>query len=107
MDFPIYQITLVEPDTYTVDATIVLNGEKYCGSFDFGYDTLLGLKSVLPAEALEKLKEPFDGKPTRIELIGNIIEAGISCKLGEKIYENENEHYMPLNICNFQYAYLK
>lgn len=107
MDFPIYQIILVEPDTYTVDSTIVIDGEKYCGSFDFNYDTLLGLRNVLPAEALEKLKEPFEGIPIRVELIGRTIEVGIICKLGEKIYENVNEHYMPLRICDFQYAYLK
>ncbi len=107
MDFPIYQIILVEPDTYTVDSTIVIDGEKYCGSFDFNYDTLLGLRNVLPVEALEKLKEPFEGIPIRVELIGRTIEVGIICKLGEKIYENVNEHYMPLRICDFQYAYLK
>lgn len=106
MDFPISRITLVESDTYTVDATIVIDGEKYCGSFDFDYDTLLKLRTVLPAEALEKLKGPFEGTPIRVELIGKMIEAGINCKLGEKIYENADEHYMPLRICDFQYAYL-
>lgn len=107
MNFPIYQITLVEPDTYTVDSTIVIEGEEYCGSFDFNYDTLLELKSVLPFEALEKLREPFEGTAISVELIGKTIEAGISCKLGEKIYENVDEHYMPLKICKFEYAYLK
>lgn len=107
MDFPIYQITLVEPNTYTVDSTIVIDGENYCGSFDFNYDTLLELRNALPAGALEKLKGPFEGTPIRVELIGKIIEAGINCKLGEKIYENANEQYMPLRICDFQYAYLK
>lgn len=105
--FPIDQITLVEPDTYTVDSSIVIEEEKYCGSFDFNYDTLLELKNVLPADALKKLREPFKGTPIRIELIGRTIEAGIICKLGEKIYENVNEHYMPLRVCHFQYAYLK
>lgn len=107
MDFPIDQITLVEPDTYTVDSTIVIEGENYCASFDFNYDTLLELKSVLPVGALEKLKGPFEGTPIRIELIGKIIEVGINCILGEKIYENMDEHYMPLRICNFQYAFVK
>lgn len=53
------------------------------------------------------MKEPFEGIPVRVELIGRTIEVGIICKLGEKIYENVNEHYMPLRICDFQYAYLK
>ena len=107
MDFPIYQITLVEPDTYTVDSAIVIDGEKYCGSFDFNYDTLLELKSVLPDGALEKLRGPFEGTPIHVELIGKTIEVGINCKLGEKIYENVDEHYIPLRICDFQYVYLK
>jgi len=107
MDFPIYQISLVESDTYTVDSAIEIDGEIYCGSFDFNFDTLLELKSVLPAEALEKLKEPFKETPVCIELIGKIIEVGINCKLGEKIYENENEHYMPLRICSFLNPHLK
>lgn len=107
MNFPIYQITLVEPDTYTVESTMVIDGEKYCGSFDFNFDTLLELKNVLPIGALEKLREPFDGTPICVELIGKTIEVGINCKLGEKIYENVNEYYMPLKICGFQYAYLK
>ena len=40
-------------------------------------------------------------------LIGKTIEVGINCKLGEKIYENVDEHYIPLRICDFQYVYLK
>lgn len=107
MDFPIYQITLVEPDNYTVDATITLDGERYCGSFDFDYAALLGLKNVLSEEILAKLREPFTGTPVRVELCGKIIQTGISCKLGEKIYENANEHYMPFRICEFIYAELK
>ena len=42
-----------------------------------------------------------------VELIGKTIEVGINCKLGEKIYENVDEHYIPLRICDFQYVYLK
>lgn len=105
MGIPIYQIILVEPDTYTVDAGIIIGGETYCGSFDFSYDTLLELKSVLSSEVLGKLREPFDGIPIRVAFVDGIIEVGIKCKLGEKIYENE--HYLPLKICNFQYAHLK
>lgn len=107
MDFPIYQITLVEPDNYTVDATITLDGERYCGSFDFDYAALSGLKNVLSEEILATLREPFTGTPVRVELCGKIIQTGISCKLGEKIYENANEHYMPFRICEFIYAELK
>lgn len=107
MDFPIYKITLVEPDTYTVDSTLELDGEKYCGSFDFNYNTLLQLQKVLPAGAIEKLKGPFEGTIICVELAGKIIEVGINCTLGEKIYENSDEHYMPLRICDFQYACLK
>lgn len=107
MDFPIYRIVLVEPDTYTVDSAIVIDEEKYCGSFDINYNTLLQLQNVLPIDALEKLKEPFEGEPICVEMIGAIIEVGIQCVLGEKIYENADEHYMPLRICDFQYAHLK
>ncbi len=107
MDFPIYQITLVEPDTYTIDSVTILNGERYCGSFDFNRETLLKLKNFLPDGALEILAGPFDGSPVRVELIGNIIEVGIICELGDKIYENVDEQYMPLKICDFQYVHLK
>ena len=54
---------MVEPDTYTVDSAIVIEGEKYCGSFDFNYNTLLQLQNVLSDEMLEKLKGPFEGTP--------------------------------------------
>lgn len=107
MDFPIDRITLVEPDTYTIDSAIVIEGETYCGSFDFDYNTLLGIAHALPDGALEKLNIPFNGIPIRVQLIGNIIEVGIVCTLGEKIYENSNEHYMPLKICRFFHVVLK
>lgn len=107
MDFPIFRIALVEPDTYTVDSTLVFDEEKYCGSFDFNYQTLQQLKAVLPDDALKILQEPFDGSPVVVEFSGEIIEAGITCKLGEKIYENSDEHYMPLKICDFLYAVWK
>ena len=107
MDFPIYRIFLVEPDTYTIDVTTVIDGDKYCGSFDFNYNTLLQLRNVLPSDALEKLKGPFEGAPICVEMIGATIEVGINCTLGEKIYENQDEHYMPLRVCDFQYAHLK
>lgn len=85
MDFPISQIALVEPDTYTIDSTLVLDEEKYCGSFDFSCQTLHQLNSILPDDALEILQTPFEGSPIIVEFSGEIIEAGITCKLGEKI----------------------
>lgn len=39
-----------------------------------------------------------------MKFIGNILEVGIQCKLGEKIYENENEHFMPFIITKFLYS---
>ena len=73
MDFPIYRIFLVEPDTYTIDVTTVIDGDKYCDSFDFNYNTLLQLRNVLPSDALEKLKGPFEGAPICVEMIGATI----------------------------------
>lgn len=42
--------------------------------------------------------------PIIMKFIGNILEVGIQCKLGEKIYENENEHFMPFIITKFLYS---
>lgn len=106
MDIPVRCITLVEPNTYTIDAAIMIPGEKYCASFDFDFTTLLELENVVINEVFDKLKEPFCGIPIRVSFVDNIINVGIECKLGKKIYENTDEQYLPLRICHFQYANL-
>lgn len=104
MDVPITQISLVENDTYTIDFTPIFDGVAYCGSFDFSFETLMGLNNILYGEAWENIKKPFEGIPAIMKFTGNILEVGIQCRLGEKIYENENEHYMPFIITKFLYS---
>jgi len=102
-DLPISQIALVEPNIYTVDSNIVFNEEEYCGSFDFSYELLLQIEHLLPNDSLEKLRD-ITKIPIVVEFAGKRFVVGIECELGDKIYENINEQYMPLKITGFSYA---
>ena len=81
-----------------------MDTETYCGSFDFGERVLRSFEQVLPKEVMDILLHPFDGRPTVLNFADKIIEMGIECILGEEIYENAQEHYMPLNITKLIYA---
>lgn len=107
MDIPIYEIACVNKGLYTVSADPVLDNEIYCGSFDFGEDILKSFDQILPEEAMDILLQPFEGRPTVLNFTDKIIDAGIECILGDTIYENKHEHYMPLNITRVLYVQWK
>lgn len=104
MGIPIYEISHVDKGLYTVSASPILDNETYCGSFDFGEKVLKSFEQVLPKDAMDVLLQPFDGRPTVLNFADKIIDIGIECVLGDKIYENRHEHYMPLNVTKLLYA---
>ena len=99
-DLPIDGIALVDKNTYSIVANLELEGEKYCASFDFSYEELLQLKPYLQHEVFQVLSQSFQERTIMVDF-KDIVKIGVKCKLGEKIYENENEQYMPLRVCHF------
>ncbi len=98
MNVPIYDIVCVDQNLYTVSANPIIDDEEYCGSFDFDIKVLQGFSNVLSKEAMNILQQPFDGRPVKLGFTGRILNIGMKCLLGEKIYENKQEHYLPLRV---------
>ena len=91
---------LIDNNTYCITENTLLEGDEYCGTFDFNSEKLLQLKPYLKEKEFEELNRVFDGSPVIVDL-EDIIKIDIECELGEKIFENKNEQYMPLKIRNF------
>lgn len=99
-NFLIDSIMLIDNNTYCITENTLLEGDEYCGTFDFNSEKLLKLKPYLKEKEFEELNRVFDGSPVIVDL-EDIIKIDIECELGEKIFENKNEQYMPLKIRNF------
>ena len=98
---PVDIISRIGEDLYTINACVKLDEGEYFGSFDFNGETAVELEGVIPPQAIERLKNCYNGGVTQIRFADKNILFSIKCELGDKIYENEDEHYKPLWIKEF------
>jgi hypothetical protein len=98
---PVDIISRIGEDLYTLNACVKLDEGEYFGSFDFDSKAAAGLEGLIPPQAIEILKNKYNGGVTQVRFADKDMLFSIECEVGNKIYENEDEHYKPLWIKEF------
>lgn len=86
---------------FSFTVSVSMEEQQYAATFDFDDKRLDELLAVLPSHIASKAGACFATVPSVIKIQGEPPCVTIKAKLGENILENDQEHYLPLEVIKF------
>jgi hypothetical protein len=98
----IQSIGRVNDDLYTIISYMVFENETFATSFDFDKARLEQLLVALPEKERKPLRQALSEQPYRVHFDDdNMLVVNIHAHIGEQIFSNENEEYLPFVVKEF------
>lgn len=94
-------ISQVSTDKYTTSTVVTYGEQEFLVSFDFDSTALSHLLEILPVKQAEEVRFALSNQPFQIHKEKEEFLFGIVSELGNKIYENNEEQYVPFIVKEF------
>lgn len=97
-------IAKISDDLYSFYSVLNLGEESFGGSFDFNRSQYVEFLSAVPENRREEIDTGLKNAPFRIHFPSKeeSFEIIIEAKMGDDMYTNENESYIPLEVIKFE-----
>ena len=95
---PALHIGQLDDRMYSMSAALTYDNNSYVATFDFNESVFKDLKGKIPEEAFEKLSTHNSKYREMVKFIDKIFLLNIDCQIGDKLEENEQEIFLPINV---------
>jgi hypothetical protein len=93
---PITHIGQMDPDFYTLSGAVIVDGDTYVVSFDFGENVLRQLNGKIPSTSYDILSKRETGSRRVVKFAEEVFFINVDCKIGENLEENDKEIFLPM-----------
>jgi hypothetical protein len=98
-DVPIAFIGHIGQDQFTFGSGLKVDGgDSYVVSYDFNSEVMQQLRGKIPEKAFKILMQPLGNESRVVSFSDAVYRVTIDCRVGDKLEENEDEIFLPLQI---------
>ena len=93
---PITHIGQMDPDFYSLSGAVIIDGDTYVVTFDFGENVFKQLNGKIPKAGYDILSIREKGKRRAVKFAEEVFFINVECKIGDILEENDKEIFLPM-----------